>query len=93
MDVNIHAVGGNLLLNRTKKPSSPDTVRPQEDAGPERLRQADLKWTSLMEEVSTMPEIDQKHVDQVAQVIQNGNYSPDSTKVAEKMIRLEQELP
>jgi flagellar biosynthesis anti-sigma factor FlgM len=93
MDVNIHAVNANPLLARTKKPSGTDTLRPQEDAEPERLPKADLKWTSLMEEVSTMPEIDQKRVEQVAQVIRDGSYAPDLLKVAEKMIRLEQELP
>jgi anti-sigma28 factor (negative regulator of flagellin synthesis) len=93
MELNIQAVSSNLVLSRSKKVANSDATQARENVEPEKLPNANLKWTSLMEGLANTPEVDLAHVEKVARVLQSGQYNPDSARVAEKMLETELKLP
>lgn len=96
---------GNLPVNDYKAQQSSgkekavrgDTVaRPSEESKPESARvelsaQArDLK--AIEKSLADLPEVDQSRVEALKQQIQSGNYTPNSQKVAEKLLGFEGNL-
>jgi flagellar biosynthesis anti-sigma factor FlgM len=93
MELNIQAVSSNLVLARSKKLANSEASQVRGGVEPENLPKADSKWTSLMEDLATTPEIDKVHVEKIAQVIQSGQYNLDSTRVAAKLLQAELQIP
>lgn len=56
------------------------------------LTEASVRLRSLESALADMPVIDQKKVDELKLAIANGSYSPDSGKIAEKMVQFELEM-
>lgn len=68
---------------QTGRPSTMDTVSLTDTAA--RLRE-------LENSLAKMPVVDSQRVESIQQAIANGSYEMDSGRVAEKMLRFEQDL-
>jgi len=68
---------------QTGRPSTMDTVSLTDTAA--RLRE-------LENSLAKMPVVDSQRVESIQQAIANGSYEMDSGRIAEKMLRFEQEL-
>lgn len=50
------------------------------------------KLKAVEAKLADVPDVDRAHVDAVRQRIESGEYKPDAERIAQKLIRMEQEL-
>ncbi len=91
IDARLAPVAAGSPVARGRAPASSDSGQDSGDSGV-RITDGARQLASLEKAIAALPVVDQERVDAVSRALADGRYSVDPQRVADRLLRMDQDL-